>query len=471
MHEHFEIIPFLSETLDSRSTGRAYIVNNDIEWCLDITDGKLLFASHSLQHINVVETTLSSLGYEALLPVYWRLMQLKVYKPQINDTGVDSLNWASKVIGALVQYNLLEIEQAEKILAKLAEEALDSLLGLEKATVTWHPFPKQLWHATTQGTDINFFINYLSDRRRVWQPLCDRICSPHQRPYCESLDDLHKLPLREGLSRQMLESLARLMQGASIRQLAQTIKQDETTLAQLLYPYIEHRAIKLWPPLSPLNRLPWLPTTTTRQQVVSPSVTPSPTVVEEISESDTSNQISDSAVVGQQITYGASSAPTKPKISSRPVLDTNTSNNNLLGKNGSGITKPRHLIVCIDDSRAMLEKIESYLDPDYFELNTIMDPIKAISKICTRKPSLVLMDISMPSISGNSLCSILKRSYMFKDVPIIMISSNTGALTKAKAEVSGAAGYLEKPFSKAQLMSLLNTHLRLSANIAGQDFS
>lgn len=456
MHDHFEAIPFLKKILETRQTGRVHITGKDIEWCLDIADGRLVFAAHSLQYLNTLDTTLPNLGYEALLPVYWRLTQLKVYKRHIDHSGLESLNWTSKIVGALVQYNLLETEQTEEILAKLAEDAVESLLGLENADVVWHPFPQKMWYAANEGTEIASLVNYLSERLQVWQPLSDRICSPHQRPYCESPKDLYQLT--GGLSQQMLESLVRLMQGASIRQLAQTIKQDETKLAQLLYPYIKHRAIKLWPPLPPFDRLPWLPTT--KQQ--PPELATSP--VGQISEVTTDiNQPSNSGPIDNSTTHRDS--PTTNGLSANNNQpESSDSTINYLGKNDSATLKSRYLIICIDDSKAMLEKIESYLDPARFELKAIMDPVKAISKICTEKPSLVLMDISMPSISGNSLCSILKRSYMFKNVPIIMISSNTGALNKAKAEVSGAAGYLEKPFSKSQLMQVLDTHLNLSAD-------
>ncbi|MBE9068495.1 response regulator [Leptolyngbya cf. ectocarpi LEGE 11479] len=448
MHQRFEIISFLNEALESRQSGRVYIDGPDVKWCLDITEGKLLFAAHSLQYLNTLETILPSLGYEALLPIYWRLTQLKVYKRQVGTSALDALNWTSKIVGALIQYNALEVEKAEKILAKLAEDAVESLLGLENATVAWHPFPKELWHTTTQGIEIASLVNHLTRRLQAWQPLSDRICSPHQRPYCENLEDLFKPTLQGGLSRQMLESLARLMQGASIRQLAQSIKQEETKLAQLLYPYIEHQAIKLWPPLSPLDRLPWLPTEQKSPELVT----------------STAGKQSEAAVVNKSSHPVANGAVLGKTATTSELNSNNGSKQNYLDNNGSTVLKSKYLIICIDDSKAMLEKIESYLDPDYFELKTIMDPVKAISKICTKKPSLVLMDISMPTISGNSLCSILKRSYMFKDVPIIMISSNTGALNKAKAEVSGAAGYLEKPFSKVQLMNLLDTHLKLNMN-------
>ena len=65
----------------------------------------------------------------------------------------------------------------------------------------------------------------------------------------------------------------------------------------------------------------------------------------------------------------------------------------------------------------------------------------------------------MPRINGHSLCRILRRSILFKETPIIMISSHVGALNKAKARSVGATDYLEKPFSQAKLMTVLETYL------------
>ncbi|MEM7795875.1 MAG: response regulator [Cyanobacteria bacterium P01_C01_bin.118] len=475
MHEPFEVISFFDKILKSGQAGRVHITSNGVEWCLDILDGKLLFAAHSLQYLNTLETTLPSLGYEAVLPIYWRLTQLDIYKRQIDHIGLTSLNWTSKIVGALIQYNVLSLERAEKILVKLAEDATESLLGLEQATLVWHPLPKELWHFKTQGRDITSLVKHISEIRRSWQPLCDLICSPHQRPYCESPDELYQ-PTPQGLlSQPMLESLARLMQGASIRQLAQALKQDEVKLAQLLYPYIKHRTIKLWPPLQPLDRLPWLPTKQQSSSAVD-AVAQTPETTEPVSNGriPTDSTLTDSTPTDRipqppvqdpspetDETSSAATFDTQPEASSN---EASSKNSTFPNNNGTDVARPKHLIVCIDDSQAMLEKIESYLDPKYFEIKTIIDPVKSVSKICITKPSLVLMDISMPSINGNSLCSILKRSYMFKDVPIIMISSNSSALNKAKAEVSGAADYLEKPFSKDQLLKLLETHLKPELN-------
>ncbi|MEO0349609.1 MAG: response regulator [Cyanobacteria bacterium P01_A01_bin.15] len=436
MHEQFEVTSFLHKIVVSPRNGRVHIVGKDIEWCFDIIDGQVLFAAHSLQYLATLETILPDLGYEALLPFYWRLTELDLFRRQIDYFGLEALNWTSKVVGALVQYNTINLDQAEKILAKLTEDAAEALLGLEAATVSWFAFPEEHWYSKTDGLSLISLIDSLTERLQGWQPLCDRISSPHQRPYCDTPSDLYQSVPQGMLSREMLAALARLMQGSSIRQLALAVRQDELKLAQLLYPYIEHRMIKLWSPIQPLDRLPWLPNKLSAQS--SAAVVASTPLLDRHDHSS--------------ITNGSVS---------------NGRNFKDLAASMTTVAKSRSLIICIDDSQTMLEKIESYLDPEYFEFKAIIDPVKSVSKICDMQPDLVLMDVSMPTINGNSLCEILKRSYMFKDVPIIMISSNHGALNKAKADLSGATDFLGKPFSKKQLLKILENHLNVPVNQSG----
>ena len=435
MRNQFDTTDFFDKIVSSSQEGRVHIVGEGVEWLLDIVDGQLLFAAHSLQYLTTLETVLLGLGYKASLPAYWRLAQLGPYQCKINDPGLKVLGWTSKVVEALVKHKTLNLEQAEKTLARLSEDAVESLLGLEAATVVWSPLPTGLWHLRSRGVELSSLLNRLSDRLQGWQPLSDRIASPHQRPYCEAPEHINK-PVPQGvLPRPMLEMLVRLMQGASIRQLARVANQDEIKLAQLLYPYIKHRVIKLWPPVPPLDQLPWIPT--------------------------------------KPLLQAASASPAALLTTPAPL----TSNSNgsgdggsLLAGDGSGdrdslvncpatFAKRRYLIICIDDNQLVLEKIQSYLAPERFEFKTVVDPIASIAKICAMKPDLILLDISMPRINGHSLCRILRRSILFKETPIIMISSHVGALNKAKARSVGATDYLEKPFSQAKLMTVLETYL------------
>lgn len=476
MHdEKFEIISFFQKTISTSKSGRVHIVGKDVEWCLDIDDGRLLFAAHSLQYLTTLENVLPSLGYEAALPVYWRLVRSDLFKHQSGGRGLDALGWTCRLVSALTRYNALSLEQAERTLAKLSEDAVESLLGLETATVSWHPLPKEMWHTTIEGVAISPLLDYLTQRSQLWQSVCDRIISPHQRPYCDNPADLYQSVPQGLLPHQMLKALARLMQGASIRQLAQAVKQDEVKLAKLLYPYIRHRVIKLWPPVQPLDRLPWLPEATQGQPTQAANlVTPTVSHRNAASGLAASGRLAANSrplvnrVPASNLAAGANSgansgANNNPEPDTRVL--THQSGSSILDRRSSTESKSRYLIICIDDSQAMLEKIDSYLDPEHFELKTVIDPVASVSKICAMKPDLVLMDVSMPSINGNSFCQILRRSYMFKDVPIIMISSNAGPLNKATAESSGATDYLEKPFSKAQLMKVLETYLETQGSL------
>ncbi|MGC1217882.1 MAG: response regulator [Phormidesmis sp.] len=421
-----------NEIIESPHDGRVHIVGEGVEWCVDIVGGQLLFAAHSLQHLTAFESVLPALGYEAALSTYWRLVSLGPYKPKTEEKGLEALGWTSRVLEALIQYKTLNRQQAEKTLAMLSEEAIASLIGLEKATVTWHPFPVGIWHLSVNGVDVFPLVERLAVRIKGWQCVGDRIISPHQRPYCEAPESIYEDIPNGKLSNQTLKALIRLIQGASIRQLAQVLKQDEIRLAQLLYPYIEHRVIKLWPPVAPFDRLPWLP---------AESIAP-----------DSLNLTSS----------WAAPAPTTPSSEHKPAHHKHTHHRHTHPSANADHQPPPnrdYLIVCIDDNQLVLNKIHSYLDSDRFKLKSVLDPMGSISKICAMKPDLILLDISMPKIDGHNLCRILKRSLMFKKIPIIMISSNTSALNKAKAQSVGATDYLEKPFSKAQLLRVLETHL------------
>lgn len=467
---NFNIVEFLRREIASSRTGRVYLNGQGVSWCLDAVDGQLKFASHSLQYLSSLETVLPVVGCESALPVYWRLIRSEPYRYPSKEVTVGHLSWTSQIVDALVKYDALNGEQAEAVLAQLTEDALDSLLGLDAATITWETVPSELWHLKVQGLPIEARLEQLTEKAKRWQPLSTLIYSPHQRPYSESSADLRQ-PVPQGrLSPQMLGALARMMQGASLRQIAQTVKQDEITLATLLYPYIQRRVIKLWPPVAPLDRLPWLPGA--KLPALSSVVTEEhPTVATEngLSRPKPLTTSAESLTAPRRQSahqYQASVVGRRVAKDERETQSLVVKPSGAGGLSSSRSVNPsskseqsRYLIICIDDSQAMLEQIDSYLDPERFELKTVIDPVASVAKFCVEKPDLVLMDVSMPGVNGNTLCEILKRSFVFKSVPIIMISGNVSPLNLAMAKSAGANDYLAKPFSKAQLLKVLETYL------------
>lgn len=121
--------------------------------------------------------------------------------------------------------------------------------------------------------------------------------------------------------------------------------------------------------------------------------------------------------------------------------------------------KTTYTIACIDDSPTVLRAIHDFLDDKIFSVIMISDPVKALMQIIRNKPDLILLDVTMPNLDGYELCSLLRRHPDFKTIPIIMVTSNTGFIDRAKAKLVRASGYLTKPFNQSDLLKIIFKHL------------
>lgn len=121
--------------------------------------------------------------------------------------------------------------------------------------------------------------------------------------------------------------------------------------------------------------------------------------------------------------------------------------------------KSTYTIACVDDSRTMLNEISRFLDDKTFSVFTINDPVKALMQILRIKPDLILLDVSMPTVDGYDLCNLLRKHPVFRNIPIVMVTGNTGIIDRAKAKFVGASGYLTKPFTQADLVKMVFKHL------------
>jgi len=122
-------------------------------------------------------------------------------------------------------------------------------------------------------------------------------------------------------------------------------------------------------------------------------------------------------------------------------------------------TVPR--VVCIDDERTIRKSVEVMLEPHGYEISTIGSSLKALSLLFPLQPDLILCDITMPEPDGYELCAMLRRSRVFREVPIIMLTGRDGFTDRVKARMVGATDYLTKPFSEQELLMLLEQYIGL----------
>ena len=113
-----------------------------------------------------------------------------------------------------------------------------------------------------------------------------------------------------------------------------------------------------------------------------------------------------------------------------------------------------NLIVCIDDSKTVQRQVKMTLQAGGYQVLSILDPSVALKKLSQQQPAVIFMDINMPNINGYDLCSLLRKSQKFKEVPIVMLTGRDGMIDRVRAKIVGATDYLTKPCDPNKLISL-----------------
>ena len=112
------------------------------------------------------------------------------------------------------------------------------------------------------------------------------------------------------------------------------------------------------------------------------------------------------------------------------------------------------LIVCVDDSKTVQKQVKMTLEAGGYQVLGILDPQVALKQLAHHQPTLILLDINMPNLSGYDLCSLLRKSQKFKEVPIVMLTGRDGMIDRVRAKLVGATDYLTKPCDPNKLIAL-----------------
>ena len=84
------------------------------------------------------------------------------------------------------------------------------------------------------------------------------------------------------------------------------------------------------------------------------------------------------------------------------------------------------------------------------------DGVDAMAKLLEYMPDLMLLDIEMPRMDGYEVATHVRNDSRLKHLPIIMITSRTGAKHRDKAMEIGVNKYLGKPYQEEELMKNIN---------------
>ncbi|WP_060480742.1 PleD family two-component system response regulator [Pseudomonas sp. NBRC 111119] len=116
-------------------------------------------------------------------------------------------------------------------------------------------------------------------------------------------------------------------------------------------------------------------------------------------------------------------------------------------------------VMVIDDSRTIRRTAQMLLGEVGCEVITASDGFDAMAKIVDHRPDIIFVDVLMPRLDGYQTCAVIKHNSIFKDVPVILLSSRDGLFDKARGRVVGSDQFLTKPFSKDELLEAIRAHV------------
>jgi CheY-like chemotaxis protein len=108
-----------------------------------------------------------------------------------------------------------------------------------------------------------------------------------------------------------------------------------------------------------------------------------------------------------------------------------------------------------DDDTELLKEASEVLRTAGFKVVEATDGQEVLQEALNRKVDLIVMDVSMPEVSGVEACHCLKAMPKTRKIPVILTFSKKDPVTRTLSErTNSSAGVLRKPFSPDELVSL-----------------
>jgi CheY-like chemotaxis protein len=118
----------------------------------------------------------------------------------------------------------------------------------------------------------------------------------------------------------------------------------------------------------------------------------------------------------------------------------------------------KEIVLAIDDSPVQLTLFKEMLVPKY-DLRVVKSASDAINFLNANKVDVILLDIEMPNVSGFEFLGDIRKIPSYLDVPIIIVSGNTGKDFIEKARKSSANDVLLKPVDTSVLVKTIEKAL------------
>ena len=129
----------------------------------------------------------------------------------------------------------------------------------------------------------------------------------------------------------------------------------------------------------------------------------------------------------------------------------------------AGREQMAHILI-VEDEESLADSVRYSREREGFRVSVVTDGRHALDRFRADRPTLVILDLMLPEISGLDVCRTIRAE---SDVPIIMVTAKDSEADKVTGLELGADDYVTKPFSVRELVSRVRAHLRRASMRGG----
>jgi len=112
-------------------------------------------------------------------------------------------------------------------------------------------------------------------------------------------------------------------------------------------------------------------------------------------------------------------------------------------------------VLAIDDSRTIRTLLTVALEKAGFQVTTAVDGVDGVTKFQDAEADLVITDVNMPNKDGFGVIEDIRQGSVNRGVPVLVLTTESGAALKERARAAGATGWIVKPFDDDALIAVI----------------
>jgi two-component system, OmpR family, response regulator len=121
-----------------------------------------------------------------------------------------------------------------------------------------------------------------------------------------------------------------------------------------------------------------------------------------------------------------------------------------------------HTLLLIEDDKELVKYLKDYLTSEGFSVKSVVNGSEAKEILKKIQPDLVVLDLNLPDLQGESLCKEIKKDN--PHLPVIILTGKNTLNDKLNAFGIGADDYVTKPFNAEELLARIKVRLKDGLN-------